>query len=330
MIIKTYKIKSALQENNFYLFYGENTGLKEEVILEIRNKSPDSEYLNYYEKDILQNPNLFYEDIFSKSFFNDKKLIIIKDSSDKFLEIAKSILEKGLQDLTIVLVADNLDKRSKLRGYFEKEKDLYCVPFYKDENSTLNTLTINFFNKEKISISQELINIIVSKCSRDRKNLLNELNKIKLFLQDKKKIDKFTLSKIINLADDHSLSEIVDNTLLKNKNQVSKMLNENDLVFEDMIILIRSFLKNIKRLLNLKAHLGAKDNINEIIQNYKPPIFWKDKEIVKRQSELWEKSELILLIKKTNNTELMLKKNSQIYKQIIGNFINNFFERVNN
>ena len=330
MIIKTYKIKSALQENNFYLFYGENTGLKEEVILEIRNKSPDSEYLNYYEKDILQDPNLFYEDIFSKSFFNDKKLIIIKDSSDKFLEIAKSILEKGLQDLTIVLVADNLDKRSKLRGYFEKEKDLYCVPFYKDENSTLNTLTINFFNKEKISISQELINIIVSKCSRDRKNLLNELNKIKLFLQDKKKIDKFTLSKIINLADDHSLSEIVDNTLLKNKNQVSKMLNENDFVFEDMIILIRSFLKNIKRLLNLKAQLGAKDNINEIIQNYKPPIFWKDKEIVKRQSELWEKSELILLIKKTNNTELMLKKNSQIYKQIIGNFINNFFERVNN
>jgi len=330
VIIKTYKIKSALQENNFYLFYGENTGLKEEVILEIRNKSPDSEYLNYYEKDILQNPNLFYEDIFSKSFFNDKKLIIIKDSSDKFLEIAKSILEKGLQDLTIVLVADNLDKRSKLRGYFEKEKDLYCVPFYKDENSTLNTLTINFFNKEKISISQELINIIVSKCSRDRKNLLNELNKIKLFLQDKKKIDKFTLSKIINLADDHSLSEIVDNTLLKNKNQVSKMLNENDFVFEDMIILIRSFLKNIKRLLNLKAQLGAKDNINEIIQKYKPPIFWKDKEIVKRQSELWEKSELILLIKKTNDTELMLKKNSQIYKQIIGNFINNFFERVNN
>ena len=330
MIIKTYKIKSALQENNFYLFYGENTGLKEEVILEIKNKSPDSEYLNYYEKDILHDPNLFYEDIFSKSFFNDKKLIIIKDSSDKFLEIAKSILEKGLQDLTLVLVADNLDKRSKLRGYFEKEKDLYCVPFYKDENSTLNTLTINFFNKEKISISQELINIIVSKCSRDRKNLLNELNKIKLFLQDKKKIDKFTLSKIINLADDHSLSEIVDNTLLKNKNQVSKMLNENDFVFEDMIILIRSFLKNIKRLLNLKAQLGAKDNINEIIQNYKPPIFWKDKEIVKRQSELWEKSELILLIKKTNDTELMLKKNSQIYKQIIGNFINNFFERVNN
>jgi len=330
VIIKTYKIKSALQENNFYLFYGENTGLKEEVILEIRNKSPDSEYLNYYEKDILQNPNLFYEDIFSKSFFNDKKLIIIKDSSDKFLEIAKSIVEKGLQDITIILVADNLEKRSKLRGYFEKEKDLYCVPFYKDENSTLNTLTINFFNKEKISISQELINIIVSKCSRDRKNLLNELNKIKLFLQDKKKIDKFTLSKIINLADDHSLNEIVDNTLLKNKNQVSKMLNENDFVFEDMIILIRSFLKNIKRLLNLKAQLGAKDNINEIIQNYKPPIFWKDKEIVKRQSELWEKSELILLIKKTNDTELMLKKNSQIYKQIIGNFINNFFERVNN
>ena len=330
MIIKTYKIKSALQENKFYLFYGENTGLKEEVIMELRNKFPDSEYLNYFEKDILQDTNLFYEDIFSKSFFNDKKLIIIKDSSDKFLEIAKSILEKGLQDLTIVLVADNLDKRSKLRGYFEKEKDLYCVPFYKDENSTLNTLTINFFNKEKISISQELINIIVSKCSRDRKNLLNELNKIKLFLQDKKKIDKFILSKIINLADDHSLSEIVDNTLLKNKNQVSKMLNENDFVFEDMIILIRSFLKNIKRLLNLKAQLGAKDNINEIIQNYKPPIFWKDKEIVKRQSELWEKSELILLIKKTNNTELMLKKNSQIYKQIIGNFINNFFERVNN
>jgi DNA polymerase-3 subunit delta len=165
--------------------------------------------------------------------------------------------------------------------------------------------------------------------AQDRKNLLNELNKIKLFLQDKKKIDKFILSKIINLTDNHSINEIVNNTLLKNKNQVSKMLNENDFVFEDMIILIRSFLKNIKRLHDLKNQLGIEGNINEIILNYKPPIFWKDKEIVKRQSELWGKNELILLIKKTNNTELMLKKNSQIYKQIIGNFINNFFERVN-
>lgn len=330
MIIKTYKIKNALQENKFYLFYGENTGLKEEVILELKNKLLDSEYLNYFEKDILHDPNLFYEDIFSKSFFNDKKLIIIKDSSDKFLEIAQSILEKGLQDLTMVLVAENLDKRSKLRGFFEKEKDLYCVPFFKDESGTLNTLATNFFRKEKINISQELTNIIVSKCAQDRKNLFNELNKIKLFLQDKKKIDKSILSKIINLAEGHSLNEIVDNTLLKNKNQVSKMLNENDFVFEDMIILIRSFLKNIKRLLNLKLQLGTKDNINEIIQNYKPPIFWKDKEIVKRQSELWKKNELILLIKNTNNTELMLKKNSQIYKQIIGNFINNFFEKFNN
>jgi DNA polymerase-3 subunit delta len=298
VIIKTYKIKSALQENKLYLFYGENTGLKEEVILELKNKSLDSEYLNYFEKDILHNPNLFYEDIFSKSFFNDKKLIIIKDSSDKFLEIAKSILEKGLQDLTMVLVAESLDKRSKLRGFFEKEKDLCCVPFYKDESGTLNTLATNFFRKEKINISQELTNIIVSKCAQDRKNLFNELNKIKLFLQDKKKIDKSILSKIINLAEDHSLNEIVDNTLLKNKNQVSKMLNENDFVFEDMIILIRSFLKNIKRLLKLKLQLGTKDNINEIIQNYKPPIFWKDKEIIKRQSELWGENELILLIKK--------------------------------
>ena len=330
MIIKSYQIKNSIKENKFYLFYGENTGLKEEVILELKNKSLDSEYLNYFEKDILHDPNLFYEDIFSKSFFNDKKLIIIKDSSDKFLEIAKSIFEKGIQDLTIVLVADNLEKKSKLRGYFEKEKKLYCVPFYKDENSTLNILAINFFKKEKINISQELINIIVSKCAQDRKNLLNELNKIKLFLQDKKKIDKFILSKIINLTDNHSINEIVNNTLLKNKNQVSKMLNENDFIFEDMIILIRSFLKNIKRLHDLKSRLGIEGNINEIILNYKPPIFWKDKEIVKRQSELWGKNELILLIKKTNNTELMLKKNSQIYKQIIGNFINNFFERVNN
>ena len=330
MIIKTYKIKSALQENRFYLFYGENIGLKEEVILELRNKASDSECLNYFEKDIVQNLSLFYENIFSKSFFNNKKLVIVKESSDKFLEIAKSIEEKGLQDTTIVLVAENLDKRSKLRSYFEKGKELYCVPFYKDESGTLNTLAINFFKKEKINISQELINTIVSKCSQDRKNLFNELNKIKLFLQDKKKIDKFILSKIINLADNHSIDEIVNNTLLKNKNQVSRMLNENDFVFEDMIILLKSFLKNIKRLLVIKVKLDIKDNINEIIMNYKPPIFWKDKEIIKKQSLLWKKNELILLLKKTNNTELMLKKNSQIYKQIVGNFINNFFERVNN
>ena len=194
-------------------------------------------------------------------------------------------------------VPSDLEKKSKLRSIFEKDKNLICVPFYKDDNRTLSQLANNFFRKNKISISQEIINLIVERSSGDRINLNNELNKISLFLLNKEKINIEDVIKLTNLAENYSISELADNCLSKNIKKINKIFNENVFSVDDCILIIRTLLSKSKRLLEIKKINNSNKNIEQIISNYKPPIFWKDKEIVKQQINYWPLEKIINMIR---------------------------------
>ena len=141
---------------------------------------------NYDENEILQNTNNFKEDILNKSFFDDKKLIIISRTTDKIFKIIEEIINKNINDISIIFKASALEKKSKLRNFFEKENELACIPVYEDNNQTLNIITRNFINKNNINLSQEIINVIIERAKGDRINLKNELTKLKYFLINKK------------------------------------------------------------------------------------------------------------------------------------------------
>ena len=174
MILKSFEIKKINQNiNHFILFYGRNEGLKNEALdILFQDKNNIS---NYDEKQILDNENNFIENILSKSLFEQKKFIIIKRATDKIVKIIEILNSKNLEDVTIILNSDNLEKKSKLRSFFEKDKKLVCVPFYPDNDQTLSKLAYNFLREKKISISSSNINLIVNKCSGDRGTLINEL-----------------------------------------------------------------------------------------------------------------------------------------------------------
>ena len=218
MIIKTFDlVKIDLRKQNLYLLYGSNDGHKKEVIEQKFKKAfPESAY-TYEESEVLQNRDSFFNNILSNSFFEKEKLIIISRATDKVKDIIVEILEKKIEDLIIVLNAGVLEKRSKLRTLFEKEKGMVCIPFYEDNAQTLSGIVNNFFRINKISISQESISLIVQRCRGDRQNLLSELEKIKSFSANKNRIDTKDLLKLTNLAENYSVSELIDSCLAKNK-----------------------------------------------------------------------------------------------------------------
>ena len=182
MILKSFELdKLEIENHNFYLFYGENEGLKEETIKKLFEKNYQEKIYRYEEKDILNNKDNFFNNILTKSFFDNKKLIIISRTSDKIKDIVEEILEKKIADIQFILNSKNLDKKSSLRKFFEKEKKTICVPFYEDNNQTLNSIVSKFFRNKKIPISQQLINILIERSRGDRKNLNNELEKIEGF-----------------------------------------------------------------------------------------------------------------------------------------------------
>ena len=322
MIIKNFEInKINLAQNKLYLLYGENEGHKNEVIKNKFKKHFLNEIYNYEEKEVLENKNNFFNSILSKSFFENKKLIIISRASDKIKETIEEIVEKNIDDTTIVISSGIIEKKSKLRNLFEKKNNLICIPFYADTNKTLINICINFFKEKKISLSQQTVNLLVERCRGNRENLNNELEKIENFLKSRKKISLEDIMKLSNLAENYHVSELADNCLSKNIRKTVSILNENNYSTEDCILIIRSVLMKVKRLLRLQEEINNKKSINQAVENFKPPIFWKDKEIVKQQIIHWPLKKIKNMIININKIELLIKKNSTNSLNILSDFI---------
>ena len=321
MIIKTFEINQRKFDNqNFFLIYGENEGLKDEVIQNLK-KNLKGSVQNFDETQVVNNKEMFYEKIFNQSLFENEKIIIISRCSEKFYEIIEEVIDKKISDIKIILNASILDKKSKLRNLFEKNKELIIVPTYKDTSLTLVEIAKRFFYNHKISISQETINLLANRCNGDRGHLKSELDKIFIYIQDKKTINLEEIYKLTNLAENFSINELVDNSLSKNSQKTSEIINESNYKSEDGILILRTFLQKAKRLLNLYKIKDKNISYDNLINNHKPPIFWKDKPIIKKQLEIWSKIKIEDLIVNINKTEIFLKKNSSISLMLIFNFI---------
>jgi len=331
MILKSFELaKIKINNYKFYLFYGDNEGLKEESIKNLFEKNYQNKIHKYEEKEIMSDINIFFNSVLTKSFFDNEKLIIINRATDKIRELVEELIEKNPEDIQIILNSKNLEKKSTLRKLFEKEKSIVCVPFYEDNNQTLNSIINLFFRNRKIPISQQFINVLIERSRGDRKNLNNELEKIESFSLNKKKLNIEEIIKLTNLADNYSASELVDQSLAKNTRKTVTILSENNYSDEDSIIIIRTLLTKLKRLVKIYELVDGKNNIEQAISICRPPIFWKDKPLIVQQIKSWNKDLLKDLIYKTSEIELLIKKNSVLGKNILADFIINNSKKINN
>ena len=330
MIVKFYELKKNIKPNTkFYLLYGVNSGLIEESIDSIFKLNFSKNIFYYDESEIFSNLEEFNETIFNKSFFDNDKLIIINRATDKILNIIEEIIDKEVGDLKIIIKSSILEKRSKLRVFFEKDKDLVVVPFYEDSNQSLMYLAQNFLKEKKIKMSSQNINHIVERSKGNRINLKNELEKISSYCQNKSSIELNEILKLTNLSENYDFSELVDACLARNKKKTLNILNENNPSSEDSIIILRTFLYKIKRLKKLKIELEHKKDLDTVISSFRPPIFWKDKDLIKQQLKFLTLPQIKLIIIEINNLELLVKKNSKLSNQIVDNFILDRLEMTN-
>ena len=319
MIVKSFEIKNK-KDSKFFLFYGENQGYKNQVIDEEFKKKIESIY-HYEESEILNDKERFFTSLLSNSFFENEKLILINRTTDKIKDLVEEIIEKNIDGIVLILNSNSLEKKSKLRSLFEKSKIAVCVAFYEDNNQTLSVITGQFFRNNKILISQKIINLIVGRCRGDRQNLNNELEKIKSYTQNKNKVEIQDILKLTNLAENYSVSELIDSCLSKNKKKTINVLNENNYSPEDCVLIIRTFLMKAKRLSKLCKEQLRIENLDATITAFKPPIFWKDKEIVKQQIRSWSYNQAEALTYEVNEIELLIKKYPHNSVNILLNFI---------
>lgn len=330
MIKKNFELdKIDFKKNNILLFYGINEGLKNEHIKNIVKKTSYTR-INYFEAEIFDDLNVFFESIISKSFFEDKKILIIKKASEKIKSVIETIIERKIEDIIVIVDSDELTKKSKLRVFFEKEKKLICSAFYSDDYKSLSQITEKFFLQKNISVSRDIINLIVERANGSRMHLNYELNKIENFALNEKKIDYSDIQKLTNLGSNYNISELVDQCLAKNKSKLIKIINENNFSNDETIIIIRTFLIKTKRLYLIRKAIDKKNDVEKVISDFKPPIFWKDKNLVKTQIKLWSKENIQNLLVEITDTELLIKKNIDNSINILLNFIHSQSSSVSN
>ena len=325
MIIKSFEIeKLSSYDFNLHLIYGNNEGIKEDIIKNNYLKHFNGEVLKYEEQEILNNKDEFISSLLTKSLFETSKLIIISRCSDKLTNLVAEILENEIIETKIIIKSSNLEKKSKLRNLFEKEKKAVCTPVYEDDSRSLNSVINIFLKEQNFNLSQEIKNILIERSKGDRINLKNELIKLKNLSITKNKLSTEDVLKLSNLAENYSVFELSDNYLAKNSKKVSNILNENNYSSEDCILIIRTILNKSKRLLKIRTEIDNNSNIDQVISSFKPPIFWKEKDIIKKQAQSWSTDQVKEIIFKINDLEALVKKNTSNSMLFVSNFVSNY------
>jgi|TARA_Y100000816_G_C26048022_1_gene549302 DNA polymerase-3 subunit delta len=325
MIIKHYQLENFnLNKFIFFLIYGKNEGLQKEIIEKKFTNSFLGEINRYEENEVLSNSESIISEILNKSLFSNNKIIIITRASDKILKIIEKLLEKKLSDIKIIIKSGQLEKKSKLRNLFEKNKDMVTMPVYQDEFRSLLPIIIQFTKKNDIKLSRESINLILDRASGSRENLYIELEKIFNYSISNKVIEFETVKKLTNLSENYGVNELANQYLSKNKKNLAKILNENNYSDEDCILILRTILSKSKRLIEIIEKNNEIENIDEVINDIRPPIFWKEKDDLKKQVNMWDFGDLKNKIYRINEIEALIKSNSKNSLNILSDFIVNY------
>ena len=318
MILKSYIVEQNIAILNDYqatLLYGENSGLKEDIKLKIKDQNKKAEIFIFFEEEILKNKNILYENFANDSLFSEEKIIFLEQATDKILEQILEVLEKRNEKIKIYIFSEILDKKSKLRNLFEKDKRVAIFACYEDTEKTL----INYIVKELTGfkgLTGEIINLIITNSGSNRKIIQNEIVKIKVFFFNKL-INKNQIIEILNIKNDSGFEEIRDTALVGKKDKINKLLSELNLLSEDSFFYLNSLNYRILKLIEIQKINETYKNHEQALESLKPHIFWKDKPIYLQQLKKWDMTKLNKAANKISYAEILMKKNSIVRNDIV-------------
>ena len=337
MIIKSYEIEKKVNnflKFNLFLLYGENYGLKKDIEKSIKSavkiNDKNTEFLSFYENEIIDDKENLYNTIYSGSLFSDKKIIVINNCSDKVFQTIEDITFRCPENIYLIIFAEILDKKSKLRNHFEKNKKTLCVPCYLDNEQNIRMIAINELKINHLILSNESINLLVEKSNNGRNNLKNEIEKIKSFALDKQKIEIEEIKSLINFSGEYKSDNLVNECLCGNVFQYKRILSEIYSNTINQIFLLRILANKIQRLVKIKEQENNYNNLENLLSASKPPIFWKEKPLVKKQLSIWNINSLKIITREINEVEFLCKKNPQVSKLIFFSFFTKICKKASN
>ena len=317
MIFKSNFIENnpeKIKEHDSILFYGINEGLKKYFKKKIKNLNKNKLVINFHQDELISKTNILINEISNNSLFEEQKIILIENCTDKIISTLEPVLEK-LENNKIYIFSEPLEKKSKLRNFYEKSKTNLAVPCYEDDQISLRNMVSKQL-KNFQNLSPQNINLIIDSCGTDRIKLYNELNKITIYFSNKK-IDDKKLEKLLNNGVNDEFNKLRDAAISGNKNMTNKLLSNTIIESEKNIFYLAAINQRLNKLNELLENFEKDKSLEVALNKLNPPIFWKDKPLFLDQSKNWNKKKLICAFDKTYEIELTLKTNSNLDKNSI-------------
>ena len=312
MLIKSQELN--LKKKDFFkgkiiLLYGENQDLIGDLNEQILIKFKDEQKIqkNIFEEDIIKDPENIINYYLNGSLFDENKnILVIKNSSDKIIETLNKI-KNNIDENTIIVNSEILLKNSKLRQFGEYDKVAICTPCYQETKLDIIRFITQQLQINKIQLSEKQIEIIINSSSLKRSKIKEVIEKINLY-KNSEKISDQVIDEICTDVDLKKNDEIIDILLSKNEKNINKFISNMsnyEKNFIEVIIILRSFIIKILDIQKNNKNLS----IDEKIERYKPPIFWKDKDRIKNILKIWNTNNLEKFLSNLNTIETEFKRN---------------------
>ena len=324
MILKSFEIEKNIKillRYRIILIYGENIGLKESFKGKIISLFKDKEIVKLYNEDISKNKDIIINEAKNISLFTKDKVIIFNQASDKILSDIQYILRNENQT-KIILFADILEKKSKLRSFFEKEKTIALIPCYNDNEITLRRLVQSELKDYK-NLNSDVVTMVINYSNLDRKNIMSNLEKIKIYFE-KKILSQDELETLLNSDRNELFENIRDAALSGDKSRLNGLFNNFVFNKEETFLYLNAINQRLIKIKEIQDQNAVHNNLELTFNKMRPPIFWKDKPTYMKLLKKWDKKRVLEAIIYLGKIEKEIKYNSSIDQlAIVRNSITN-------
>ncbi len=324
MILKSFEVEKNIEillRYRIILIYGENIGLKESFKGKIISLFKDAEIVNLYNEDISKNKDIIIDEAKNISLFTKDKVIIFNQASDKVLSDIQYILDNEKQT-KIILFADILEKKSKLRSFFEKEKTIALIPCYNDNEITLRRLVQSELKDYK-KLSSDVVTMVINYSNLDRKNIISNLEKIKIYFE-KKILSQDELETLLNTDRNELFENITDAALSGDKSRLNGLFDNFVFNKEETFMYLNAINQRLIKIKEIQDQNAIHKDLEIALNKMRPPIFWKDKPTYLKLLKKWDKKRVLEAIIYLGKIEKEIKNNSSIDQlAIVRNSITN-------
>lgn len=305
MNIKSAQLASFCQNPNpeikCIILFGTNEGL----INEWQNKCATAvcedtndgfRYCSFEMEQITKDGGELYGEYHAQSLMGGRRVVVVKNADNSLYQLLKSMLPETKSENLLILSSSSLNTRSSLISWAKDCDNIYVVGCYEDREADISQSVAQMLRERGLQTTPDVLQFLSSKLSPDRKMNMAEIDKLALYLGEKKNVDiadvRACISDIAGADYEDLCYFVAGGNTQKACNAFVRLVKEG----EDASTLIRQISYHFMKLMSISALISEGKSTEEALKSLRPPLMFYRKDEFIRQLRIWNKERIFSVL----------------------------------